>query len=1174
MMPEAGATTRSTCCYCGVGCGVLLTRERNGALKVSGDPDHPVNKGMLCSKGLNLHYTVNDQQDRLLFPQLRYSKYTPLVRATWEESLTRVARVFTSLISRFGPDSIAIYASGQCLTEEYYVLNKLMKGFIGSNNIDTNSRLCMSSAVSAYKLALGEDLVPVDFDDIDSADCIFVAGANPAWCHPILWRRVEAAKRLRPELKVIVADPRRTASCELADLHLQLKPGTDITLNHAVGRLLIEHNQVDPVFIEANTEGFDAYKELVFTRTTEESAEICGLEAAKIRELARLIGNATGFISMWAMGLNQSAVAVSKNLSLINLHLITGQVGKKGAGPMSLTGQPNAMGGRETGGLANLLPAHRDLNNPVHREEVRQFWGGKVIGEKPGLTATEIIEALEDDRLKAIWIIGTNPLVSLPDSRRAEQALKKARFVVVQDISRNAASVPFADVVFPAAGWAEKTGTMTNSERRISLLEKAVQAPGEALPDTEIICRLAQKMGFPGFDYAGPAAIYAEHCRLTAGTHLDISGLSHTSLKQGTVQWPLSKAADGQNIRLFGDQKFFTPSGRARIQAVPDANTSKAPDPDFPFILTTGRIRDQWHTMTKTGKVNKLRQHAPESFLEIHPDDAASLELGEDELIVITSGNGEVRVKARLTTSVRKGLVFLPMHWGKIAGDDLQRANNLTSDLIDPISKEPDFKFTAVNLKKYVKAHQRIVLIGAGAATFSFITEYRKRNTLDEIIVFSREKDIFYNRVMLPDYISGHQSWQNLQKLSFAEEEALNIKVHRGLNIEYIDRGKKVVLDSNGVKTHYDLLVLATGSRANRPREIPSIPGIFTMRTRTDAEEFKALIKPDSRVAIVGGGLLGLEMAAALREINVPVTLIHRVSRFMNRQLDATGSQMLHEEIIEQGCEVFLDDEVQVYYGRGQLKGLGLKSGRRVDCTLLIVAVGTIPNIDLARHAGLECKRGIPVNTRLQTADPSIFAIGEVAEFEGALYGTTAAAGQQAEIAARFISGDIAACYSGSLLMNIIKIHGFDLCSMGITDTNDRAGYEEILFIDRAKRSYKKCVIYGDRLVGAILIGDKAEFTEFKRLITERTELSEKRLSLLRSSGRTEPVLGKVVCSCNQVGTGNIELLISQGVTSLDAIYSSSGAGSGCGSCKPEVSRLLEKIVQKQVKIFTQQILS
>jgi ferredoxin-nitrate reductase len=1164
----ANAVT-STCCYCGVGCGVVLNKEKNGSVTLQGDKDHPVNKGMLCSKGMNLHYTVNDKSDRLLYPQMRYNKSMPMQQVSWDEALDRTAAVFKTFIEKYGPDSVAFYASGQCLTEEYYVVNKLMKGFIGSNNLDTNSRLCMSSAVAAYKIALGEDSVPLCYDDIELADCFYIMGGNPAWCHPILWRRVEAHKAANPDTKIIVVDPRATDTCAIADLHLQINPGTDITLNHAIGRLLIENGDIDINFINNHAEGFEQYSAIVFEKTLTEAANICGLDESSIRLAATYIGEAKGFITMWTMGLNQSAIGVNKNLSLINLNLITGHIGKPGSGPLSLTGQPNAMGGREVGGLSNMLPAHRNLGNPLHREEVQKFWGGTTIQPKPGLTATEMFEALNDGRLKAIWIMCTNPLTSLPNVRLAEEALKKAKFVVVQEISNKPETLAYADVILPAAAWAEKEGTMTNSERRISYLNKLLDPPGEALPDAEIICLFACKMGYKGFDFENPAAIYAEHVKLTAKTNIDISGLSYAVLKeQKTVQWPYKKKSPAKGTpRLFTDNIFYTPSTKAVISPVADTLTSEAPDNDYPFILTTGRIRDQWHTMSKTGKVNKLNQHYKQAFLEIHPDDAAALKLNEGDITVITSRRGQVQVQAKLTTQIKQGVVFLPMHWGKILNNDLNRANNVTSDRVDPISKEPDFKYCAVNLKKYKKPFQRIVVVGAGAGAYGFVKSYRELNPDDEITIFSKENHPFYNRVMLPDYISGEQSWEQLVKMKDSEEPAYNIKMLRGVSIEKVDRVNKQVTDSRGIKTSYDVLLLATGSRASVPKNVPSLPGIFTMRSRNDADGFIKHVPQGGHVVIVGGGLLGLEMAASLREIGMRITIVQRVSRFLNRQLDVLGSQLLAEEMADQGCDIYYDDEVQLFYGRSKLTGVGLKSGNKIDCDAMILAIGTTPNLEIAKDCGLECKRGVIVNERMQTSDPDIYAIGEIAEFEGTMYGITAAAEQQAEVMAKYMNGDIASYYKGTLFMNIIKIHGFDLCSIGLSECPDNQHYEEIVFIDKAKRYYKKCIIHEDRLVGTILIGDKSEFQEFRELIANKTELSEKRIQLLRSGSKAEPVLGKVVCSCNNVGSENIQNKIASGCNNLKDLCATTGAGTGCGSCRPEVKRLLEEMLKTEILI-------
>lgn len=1153
---------KTTCCYCGVGCGIVVHKDKHGKLSVEGDKDHPVNRGALCSKGMNLHYTVMDKSDRLLYPEMRYNKGLQRQRVSWDEALDRTVAVFKTLIEKYGPESVAFYASGQCLTEEYYVVNKLMKGFIGSNNLDTNSRLCMSSAVAAYKLSLGEDSVPVCYDDIEAADCLFVAGANPAWCHPIIWRRVEAAKEKNPSLKIIVSDPRKTQTASCAAVHLQLRPGTDIVLHHAIGRVLLENGDVDATFIRKHTEGFAAYRDKVMRRTVAEAAGICDVPEQSIRKAASYIGSAKGFLTMWTMGLNQSVVGVNKNLSLINLNLITGQIGKPGSGPFSLTGQPNAMGGREVGGMANMLPAHRNLANEEDRKYVQAFWNSGPVSAKPGYTATEMVDALHEGKLKAIWIMGTNPLVSLPDVRKAEEALAKAKFVVVQECSSKPETLKYADVVLPAATWAEKEGTMTNAERRITYLNKIVDAPGEALPDAEIICRFAKKMGFDGFHFKSVGDVYKEHCALTKGTSLDISGLSHDVLKERrSVQWPLK--ADGEGTpRLFADKNFYTPSKRAIIHAVDDDNLSEPTTNNLPLVLTTGRIRDQWHTMTKTGKVNKLKQHVSNAFLEIHPGDAFERNIGENDLVDVTNGRGAVRVKAKLSDEIKKGVVFLPMHWGKILNSDLNRANNLTNKLIDPVSKEPDFKFSAVEVKRYQKAEQKIVVIGAGAGAFGFVKSYRALNQRDEIAVFSKEAFPFYNRVMLPDYISGAQQWQQLIKMKDEEERSFNITLHRGVSVERIDRTARTVTDSNGIEHPYDVLLLATGSRPFMLKDVPALQGIFTMRSRTDADSFKTHVDPSKgKVVIVGGGLLGIELAASLREAGVDVVIVQRISRLMDRQLDVLGSQLLHEELEEKGVGIYYNDEVERFLGSGKTEGIRLKSGLEIPAQAVVIAIGTVPNVELAKACGLQCGRGVMVNEYLLTSDPSIYAVGEIAEFKGFLYGITAAAEQQAGIVAKHLSGDIGQVYDGSLLMNILKMHGTDLCSLGLAEAPpNNPSYEEVIFLDKARRYYKKCIIHNDRLVGAILIGDKSEFPEFRELIQNKTELSEKRLELLRSNKKAEPVMGKLVCSCGGVGEGNIINKIKEGCTELKAVCTASGAGQGCGSCRPEVQAILDKM--------------
>lgn len=1163
-------THKTICSYCGVGCGIEVSKDAKGILSVKGDEDYPVNKGMLCTKGKTLNYVAQDTKDRILYPEMRWSRNHPMQQVTWDIAFKRAAAVFGSIMEKYGPDSVGLYVSGQCLTEEYYLANKLTKGFLGTNNIDTNSRLCMSSAVVGYKKTVGNDAVPIAYADIELADCFLIAGANPAWCHPILFRRIEKHKEQNPKVKLIVVDPRKTQTCALADLHLQILPGTDVILFNAMARWLIEKKKIDKPFIQKHTSNFEACKQMAFELSIRKAAEKCGITTEEIRKAAKMISDAKGFISMWTMGLNQSVIGVDKNVSLLNLSLLTGQIGKPGSGPFSLTGQPNAMGGREVGGMASLLAAHRDLGNPRHREEVRQFWGGKQINGEPGLTATEMFDALESGKMKAIWIICTNPIVSLPNAKKIEKALEKANFVIVQDISHNSETTKYADLLLPAASWLEKEGTMTNSERRISYLPKVIDAPGEALPDAEILWRFAQKMGYGGFDYNNVSEVYDEYCLMTKGTNIDISGLSHERLqKEGSFQWPVPSPEHKGTPRLFQDQKYFTANGKVHFNAPRNLyNKSEITTTDFPLVLNTGRVRDQWHTRTKTGKVKRLLTHIPSPFLEMNKVDAYVRNLKEGDIAVVKSRRGNVRVKVKINYDIRERVVFLPMHWGKILNNDFSRANNLTNDIVDPVSKEPDFKYCAVQVEKYKKPSQKIVVVGAGAAAYRFIQTYREKNKTDEIHVFSKEEHPFYNRVLLPEYVNEELSWEALQKLKQGELEKLKVTLYPKNGVKDINAKEKTVTDDLGGTHNYDLLVMATGSRAFVPNEVRmDLPGRFTMRERGDADRLKDYLSKtglptnEQHVVIVGGGLLGLELAAALKKININISIIQRAPRLMERQLDPVSSKLLAEDVSERGIQLFFDNEVSTIFEEEESQYtlmVNLKTGRTLRCNAIVYAIGTRPNISLATSAGLETRRGVLVDPYLKTSDPSIFALGEIAEFENALYGITSAAEQQADVAANYILGDLGSIYGGSVLMNILKFENLDLCSIGMVNApKDDPSYEEILLMDVSKRFYKKCIVKDDTLKGAILMGDKNEFAEFKRLIEEEIELSEKREELLRGTSTMEPLKGSLVCSCSQVGDGNIKDAIAGGCTDFSQLCSQTGAGLGCGSCKPEVQALL-----------------
>jgi ferredoxin-nitrate reductase len=1163
----------SICSYCGVGCGVSLTPKRNGTLGLEGNVDYPSNQGRLCSKGMNLHHVVMDHTDRLLVPTMRTSKQQPMGEVSWDQAMSRAAEVFSSTIAKHGPNSVGFYVSGQLLTEEYYLANKLCKGFLGTNNIDTNSRLCMSSAVVGYKLTVGEDAPPVSYKDIEESDFYLVSGGNPAWCHPILFRRMEARlqESKKTRAKMVVVDPRRTQTAEMADLHLKLLPGTDVHLNNAMAVLLWQGGYADEKFLRDHVDGWQELKVFLGQQNLNELSKACGIELSQIKQAVDMMGQSKCLLSFWTMGLNQSSMAVDKNLSLINLNLITGRIGKPGSGPFSLTGQPNAMGGREVGGLANMLAAHRDLDNEQHRQEVARVWGidPNVIQSKPGLTAINMIKAIESGELKALWVMCTNPVVSWPDLSRVERALNKIPFLMVSDISNKSDTLAFADLILPAAGWAEKEGTMTNSERRISYLPKVYEAPGKALCDSEIIIRMAKKMGFEkSFDYSCGEEVYNEYREMTKGTNIDISGVSYARLKQTSLQWPCPSEDHPGTERLFVDGKFWTANGRARVHCVKPEHRSELTSEAYPFVLTTGRIRDQWHTMTKTGKVNKLQQQYPEPFVEIHPDDAQRLGIREADVVKLYNDRGEVIVGAKLTDDIQKGCVFLAMHWGKLNnGSKLGRANNLTSLLVDPKSHEPDFKYSAVQVLKVKKEFRTIVLVGGGAASLEFISQYREKNTEDKIVVFGKEPHLFYNRIMLPDYINDDKDWDSILLSEEKELARLNVTFHCGVAIHEILKKEKIVVDSKNNQHSYDKLLIATGSSPLVSLPIPKeTKGVFGLRTRRDADAIRDYVQTGDAVAIIGGGLLGLELAGSLSSLGVEVTIIQRSSKLMRGQLDDLGSKILHEEMVDRGIKVIYDDEVNsLILHEHVLTGIKLNSGCEIQLKALFFAAGIKPNIEIGVQAGLQHRKGLVVDQVLRTSDPHIHAMGEVAEHQGILYGTTPAAQDQARVVAKYLLGDDGAMYQGSLSFNVLKIKGLELASIGQVHRSAGDGLEEVSLVDESMHYYKKCLIKNDRLVGAILIGNKSEFNVFKTLIQSGSELGTRRMGLLKGGElEKDPPLGPIVCSCHNIGVGNLEKTMSEGCSSVEELCQKSAAGTGCGSCRPEVKKIFGQYQKRQ----------
>ncbi|MGQ0699809.1 MAG: nitrate reductase [Panacagrimonas sp.] len=696
---------KTTCPYCGTGCGVDV-RVSGDNVEVAGDETHPTNYGRLCVKGAALGDTVGPQ-GRLLHPSVDGA------RVSWDIALDHVAIRFQSIIREHGPHAVAWYVSGQLLTEDYYVANKLAKGFVGTANIDTNSRLCMSSAVAGHKRAFGEDIVPVSYEDLELADLIVLVGSNTAWCHPILFQRIVKEKERRPEMKLVVIDPRRTATTEMADLHLPLRPGTDVWLFNGLLSFLHQHGLVDTAFVENHTMGL-ARAMAIADNTAGDVRSVaaqCKVQESALAEFYRMFARTDKVITAFSMGVNQSGAGTDKVNSIINCHLLSGRIGKPGAGPFSITGQPNAMGGREVGGLSNMLAAHMDIDNPAHRGIVREFWQSPTIADKPGLKAVDLFDAIDEGKVKAVWIMATNPVVSLPDADKVKRALAKCELVIVSDVMANTDTTAFAHVLLPAQGWGEKDGTVTNSERCISRLRAFLPPMGEAKPDWWALAEVGKRWGHAEhFTYAGAHEVFDEHARLsgfrndeTTPRYFDISGMTGLD-KSGfdgiqPIRWPV--APSSKSHAVFADGRFYTPDRKARFVAIKPRMPAHLLDEDYPLSLNTGRVRDHWHTMTRTGLSPRLASHVAEPFVDIHPSDALLCGVREDQLARVTSRWGSCVVRVRMSGEMSRKSVFVPIHWNAQFASD-GRVGKLVNPVVDPVSGEPEFKHTPVRVEPFM----------------------------------------------------------------------------------------------------------------------------------------------------------------------------------------------------------------------------------------------------------------------------------------------------------------------------------------------------------------------------------------------------------------------------------------------------------------------------------------
>ncbi|WP_102564438.1 nitrate reductase [Vibrio sp. 10N.286.49.B3] len=709
---------KTTCAYCGVGCGIEAKPNAQGGLDIRGDKQHPSNYGKLCTKGVALGDTVITD-GRLMVPlkRNRINHQSFVTDISWDEATKTVAEKFQQTIQEYGPDSVAFYVSGQLLTEDYYVANKLMKGFIGSSNIDSNSRLCMASSVAGHKRAFGTDTVPICYEDLEQAEMVIITGSNLAWCHPVLFQRLRLAKQNNPQLNIVVIDPRKTATCEISDLHLALKSGSDVSLFNGLLAYLSDNNSLDQQYIEQYTDGFEQAltlaKQSLNLEQNSNVEQITGIASDDLATFYSAFSTTQKVVTIYSQGVNQSSQGTDKVNSILNCHLATGKIGKEGCGPFSITGQPNAMGGREVGGLANTLAAHMEFENPKHHQMISDFWQTNNLADQPGLKAIDLFDAMEQGKIKAVWIMATNPMVSLPDSAKIKSALEKCPFVVVSDCIADTETTQLADMVLPAQGWSEKSGTVTNSERRISRQRRLFPSPGLAKPDWWIVSQVAQKMGFiTAFDYAHEGEIFNEYAQLTSldnamGENRDLSLIGLTNLdakgysELTPQQWPvLIKQTEIVHQRMFHDQQFFTTNKKAQFIAVQHQQPQSQVDTSYPLLLNSGRIRDHWHTMTRTGLSSRLASHTPEPYVTIHPRTAQQYQLQHNAISMIESAQGQVLARVDVNESIAPGELFMPIHWNQLTAK-----NSKPCDLIKPNadsrSGQPEFKHTPVTIRPW-----------------------------------------------------------------------------------------------------------------------------------------------------------------------------------------------------------------------------------------------------------------------------------------------------------------------------------------------------------------------------------------------------------------------------------------------------------------------------------------
>lgn len=1112
-------TETSTCLQCNAACGIKIAVHPNGKSAVSGDSSNPENNGNLCAYGKTIIQHISTERNRLLKPQMRQNRSSPLKEATWEDSLTRASAVIKTLVKKNGQNTMAVLLQNKCLIEERFLVNKMLNQLNQAPANAAASNYVNATDVS-FQMAFGGSGASLRTPNINDADCFLISSVDLSIHHPILWEKFNKTKAQKPNAKLIYIGPTQNKVSAIADIHLQINPGTETVLIAAIARALRELNAIDIEFLQNNTVGYGMYKRFVLSRSIEEAAKICGVASSDIELAAIYIQHADNLITYLSKGLGLGAFSVERNISFINLHIITGHLFKPSSGIMIVDELELSADRTNSIQIKKLFTTGRLWCDSFHIDNRWEYLN--YYGVANNFNTTAFTKSLENEKPKIVWLIHPEAAYTEEDEKKIILALQEAKFVILQTATTISPFFEYADIVLPTAAWYEKEGTSIKGSPIVPLSK----AKGAIKTDLDTFSLLAKKLDLKGFIYQSIQEIFEEYIHAVKKPAFeDYPGLPSKNVTERSI-----------TIHCPKDHLFHYPAT--------DNHNDLLLHIDYDLYFTQN-------------KINTLQVF---DIITIHPTDAFNRKIKEGDIVTLTGMDQTIRAKATISEQIKKGVITVPLHLAK-EFIFRQKAENLAP--VEVLGNHIKFISPVCRIKvsRFVKQKQKLIIVGAGSGALAFIRKYREYNTIDEIVVFSKEELPFYNRVLLPEYIADDQ-WNKLVTLPEEEEEQVGFRMYKGVSVIEIDKEKKLITDSNNHQHNYDLLILGMGSNAFIPPGVPHTwKGIYTIRSKRDVDRLRQQIKPGSKALIVGAGLVSLEVAGALKEIQASVSLLVRSSRLMDRQLDSLGSDLLAEELEDRGIDIYFNHEIRDFVGDGEIKGVLLTTGKQMDCDVLIYGVGTVPNIELVKKAGLNCNRGVVVNDVMQTSDPSIFAIGEVVEWNRQMFGIVAAAEQQANIAAGYINGDNTQAYQGTLSANILKISGVNVCSIGINEVpKDDPEYQEVVFIDKRLRHYKKCIIHNDKLIGAILIGDKSELTEFKDWMANDIFLEEKRDRILRGEGsKTEAVIGKLVCSCNNVGEGNIVNKINTGCKDLQAVCKITGAGTGCGSCRPEVKNILEK---------------